>query len=374
MVVMRDDVFEAFLKFKVFPAKKVLHNFIRDQKDISFAECNHTQLLRKEPVQYKYAEGLVAYLNEHKTELPLEILNLNLSVESIFRLAEKEELHYRVTLPSKANDAALRGLGFVLRLISPLAPGSWHKYHLKNRNEIYDLVNDVKTYTNFTLFNAGRDEAQGTSKSFSIARLIELGMKHHLGRHLEEYIGFLRMVCSINPRFCRFAMTNDGKIAGFTIVFCISEEAYVATVRGEHTSLSYRETDIVPSSNNLVLFSYAEAPSVPKDAKEVKRNRFALQKGLMYHIASLLKLPFDHRFVRAISYDVQATNAKRLKRVGFRPIEACNATGPGCKQVLKFEHESMGFFKGALARLLFENLRNIRLEIDHAELHGKRFG
>ncbi|MBL8891571.1 MAG: hypothetical protein JNL67_16445 [Planctomycetaceae bacterium] len=363
-VVMRDDVYAKFIELDAFPKKETLHKYLRNEKQIKFPEDTYTKLSKQKPVPIDYANGFVTYLNKTKERLAAGVQKFDLTTECLFREAEYDELPTKFVAPTRADDRALRGIDsiihFVLRFISSRR---WQRFHKINRDKIYDVRNDPETYKRFTQFSAGLDETLPNRTPGSIAGVVEMGREVHFGRHVDKYVEFLRMACNINPGFARFAMLSENEVAGITIVFCITDEAFLASVRGEHTDLSYREEDIVPSSNNLVLFSYAEAPVAMESAKEIKKRRAALQAGLMYHIASLLSLPFGRTYIRAISHDVLASNAKRLRRVGFRPIRACYATGPGCNRVLVLDRRTMGYLSRCRLRFLFSLLDYIRCEI-----------
>jgi transcriptional regulator with XRE-family HTH domain len=116
-----------------------------------------------------------------------------------------------------------------------------------------------------------------------------------------------------------YCSTVNKKRTGVSVVLPVSDRAYERLLAGDVTFMDIRACDIQDDSQNLILDSAVEFPSVPR-CPWYKVTE-SLGFGAFTQVAMLAQDPAASDF-RMLSFGASPSNIERLKRIGFVQQEA----------------------------------------------------
>lgn len=182
-------------------------------------------------------------------------------------------------------------------------------------------------------------------------------------------INLFSRLTKVNRDCFRYALDTDGQRMGMTGAVAISDDAWQSTLNGKHGFVEYNQDEIMPCSNNIVVFTKAEHHGVRMQAMS-KLDKMRLLFAAMFIQMALLLDPSNKRHIRCVTYKVIKSNSAKTPGGLFRPVaQLPGPPGPTFEVVCCDPHEKSG--NRFLSRGISDALWSIRGAIDEARASSR---
>lgn len=333
---LRETAYETLVANDMFPSRRPLLRHLEELAHSNSLETagrstgDFSAFKSRRPISRGFADGVVDFLlfNWHDDSHGLRELGLPLTPEPLF-----ETLFERIpsdlpakayTPPTKANDPAV-GSGF-----AALAGAVVHTiYGLGRPAEFIDseacYLDPESGVADFLrMMNAETGYSQAKKREVLTVEEAYARGREFFDADAQAHEAIPKML-EANPNCARYALSDDGHCAGVSVAYPITDAAFDATLRGERKLYEHTAEDIRPRANNIVITGFAENHSLVADLSTFQKRKFLIG-SLLLQIALLLDTD-DRRPIRTISYEIIASNTKRLRSMGYQKV--CSYRHPG---------------------------------------------